>query len=106
MESQLKTQKQSLVVLTALLRLALLVGPEALMVKLLGNNLLICSVACLIVLGLWLSVDVWPFRPATVARAAAKPEAVSYAANFTKMPWWNSLFLRLVLFVAIIHSKM
>lgn len=114
MESQLKTQNQNpgnkgSVAFIALFRLALLLGPETLVVKTMGHSPLVCLVACVAVLSFWLSVDIWPFRPASVAsvsRPAAKPVTATYAQNLTKAQWWSYLFCRVIIFFALFHSKL
>ena len=77
MESSSKTQnqkpvKQGSVAFIALFRLALLLGPEALVINALGHNRIVCILACAVVLAIWLSVDVWPFRAASAK--VARPE--------------------------------
>ena len=114
MESQMKTQNQNpgnkgSIAFIALFRLALLVGPEALLVKTLAHSPLICVVACVAMLSLWLSVDIWPFRPASVANASrpvSQPKTTVYAQNMTKAQWWSYLFCRVVIFCALFHSKL
>jgi hypothetical protein len=114
MESHLKTQnqkppagKKGFVVLIAFFRLGLLLGPEALAVKFLGHSPIICAFACLFVLALWFSVDVWPFRPAAApAPAPVKRVEAPFVRNFTKAQWWSYLFCRIVVFFALFHSKL
>ncbi len=98
--------KKGAVLFVALFRLALLVGPEALIMKTLAHSPVLCVLAGLVVLGLWLTVDVWPFRPATAARPATRQTAATYAQNLTKAQWWSYLFCRMVIIVAIFHSKL
>ncbi len=111
----MKTQNQNpgnnkgSVAFIALFRLALLVGPETLLVKTLGHSPLVCVVACVAVLSLWLSVDIWPFRPAAAANASrqsAQPTTAMYVRNLTKAQWWTHLFCRVVIFIALFHSKL
>jgi hypothetical protein len=115
MESQMKNQNGSskvYVAMTALYRLALLVGPEVATIKLLGYAPFVCFFACVLILGFWLSVDIGPFRAASAvantSRAVVKqPMAVtSYAQNLGKAQWWSYLFCRIVVFVMLFHSKL
>jgi hypothetical protein len=98
------------VALIAMFRLALLVGPEILLVKSLAHNPLICVVAAIAYLSLWLSVDVWPFRVklATPAAEAAPAKAArpAFAQNLTKAQWLSHLFCRAIIFFALFHSKL
>src|ERR1700733_9156227 len=88
-----KGSGKGLVVLVALFRLALLVGPEILLVKSLSRNPLICVLSAVAFLAIWLSVDVWPFRvspavsTAESSRPAPKAARTAYAQNLTKAQW-------------------
>jgi hypothetical protein len=119
MELQLNDQKTKRggkwsVALIAMFRLALLVGPEILLVKSLAHNPLICVLAAIAYLSLWLSVDVWPFRVAPAvpaAKVAGQPETAKavrpvYAQNLTKAQWLSHLFCRVIIFFALFHSKL
>jgi hypothetical protein len=116
MESQLKTPDQNaaasnkgFVMLVALFRLALLLGPEALAIKFLGHSPIICIAACLVVLAVWLTVDVWPFRAAMAAVPAPTPmkrPEPRFSQNLSKAQWWSYLFCRIIVFFALFHSKL
>src|ERR1700728_125576 len=112
METSLKTQNQKpvsgSVLFLALLRLALLLGPEALIVKTLGHNPIICILAGVVVLGLWLWVDVWPFRATSnkIPRSTAKEPTPGYIQNMGKAQWWSYFFCKAILVLVAFHSKL
>jgi hypothetical protein len=98
--------KKNSVLFGAVTRLALLVGPEALIMKTLSHSPIIMLVAGLVVLALWLSVDIGPFRAAGAPKHTVKRQSVStYAQNATKAQWWSYLFCRMVIVLALLHSK-
>jgi hypothetical protein len=114
MDSQLKTEKQKLasrnasVATGALVRLALLVGPETVVMKTLAHNPVACVLLGLLVLALWLSVDIGPFR-AKVAKPAAEPASVrptsAVLPRLTRVQFWTYLFCKLAIVCAMFHSK-
>ena len=90
----------------ALFRLALLVGPMAILVIVLWHNPFICALLCLAVLFIWLSVDVGPFRANRSAKAVERETPRPAHRNITKLQWWSCLFCRIVVFFALFHSKL
>jgi hypothetical protein len=116
MESQMKNQNGSskgYVAMTALYRLVLLVGPEVATIKLLGYAPFVCFFACVIILGLWLSVDIGPFRAVSTVSAKTsrplvkQPVAVSnFPQNLGKAQWWSYLFCKVLVFGMLFHSKL
>jgi hypothetical protein len=97
--------KKPSVLFPALLRLALLVGPEAVIMKTLSHNPLVMLIAGIAVLALWLSVDIGPFRAAGSPKRVKTQSAAKYAQNLTKAQWWSYLFCRMVIVFALLHSK-
>ena len=90
----------------AALRLALLVVPEAIIMKTLAHSPIVMLVAGIVVLALWLSVDIGPFRAASAPKQVAKRQPItSFAQNLSKAQWWSYLFCRLVIVFALLHSK-
>jgi hypothetical protein len=89
----------------ALLRLSLLVGPEALIMKTLAHSPIVMVIAGLVVLALWLSVDIGPFRAGKAKQQAKRQPLTSYAQNMTKAQWWSYLFCRVVIVFALLHAK-
>jgi hypothetical protein len=92
-----------------LLRLALLVVPEVTVFTLLSRSPVISWFAAVVVLGVWLTVDVWPFRveapePAR-ARAARQVDPVARRKRSTA-EWLNYLFCRVLVFALMFHSKL
>ena len=93
----------------ALFRLALLVGPETVVVKALSHSPVVCVLAAVVVLGVWLSVDVWPFRAETpvLAMAPVAPKvARAYPRNMTKAQWLNCILCQAFVYVALLHAKL
>lgn len=92
--------------LPALLRLALLAVPLTLTIVTLGQTPLICLLACVAVLSLWLTVDVGPFRAGGGVRPATRQVVLANPRNLSKMQWWNGLFCRAILLLVVVHSKL
>jgi len=92
-----------------LFRLALLVVPEMVVFKTLSRSPVICWVAAVAVLAVWLTVDVWPFRVETPvpARARVAQQARPVARRKrNKAEWMNQMFCRLIIFALMFHSKL
>jgi hypothetical protein len=115
MESQLKTQNQQpasqtgSVVFVALFRLALLVMPEVTIFKTMSQSPVLSLLAAIVVLAVWLSVDVWPFRAITTAPvmvpALARPARVVHSERLAKAQRWNGIMCRVLIFCVLLHSK-
>jgi hypothetical protein len=99
--------KKNSVLFPAVFRLALLVGPEAIIMKTMSHSPVMMLLAGFAVLALWLSVDIGPFRAAGAPKRQKKASqpAGKYARNLTKAQWWSYLFCRLVIVVALLHSR-
>jgi len=98
--------KKSPVLFGALFRLALLVGPEAVIMKTLAHSPIVMIVAGLAVLAFWLSVDIGPFRAGSAPKQEVKRQPIkTFTQNLSKAQWWSYLFCRLVIVFALLHSK-
>jgi hypothetical protein len=54
-------------------------------------------------------VDIWPFRAARAPVAAPAPQKraePAFSQNLTKAQWWSYLFCRVIVFAALLHSKL
>lgn len=99
--SRLKT-----IFLPALFRLALLVVPMTLSVIVFERSPLLCVIACVGVLIVWLTVDTGPFRASAPAPKPAGGAEVSIPRRLAKAQSWSSLFCQIVVTVALLHSKL
>lgn len=116
MESQTMTVNQAAAVapavvrrpslgLAALYRFALLVVPQVLAIKVLGHAPFVCGFACLLLLSLWLSIDVGPFRASSAPKAPKAPQAPRKESQ-SALPSARTLFYRTFLLLVVVHSKL
>jgi hypothetical protein len=87
----------------ALFRLALLVGPEIVAIKMFSHSPVVCVGACVGILAMWLSVDVGPFR-ATPTVVEAKAPAVK-TPLLAKIQGAGYLICKTILFAALLQSR-
>jgi len=93
--------------INAFYRLALLVVPEAVVMMALSHAPVLCVLAGLGILALWLTVDVGPFRASSPKPApqAAAGQGRSFLRNMAKAQWWSYFFCKAVIAFALMHSK-
>ena len=118
MESQMVTSNQLrpasqfggrlAILLPALFRLALLIGPVVLAIIALGRHPFPCILVCAGILSVWLTANVGPFRangPASTPSADIKA-VFPHARNLARARSWSSLFCGIVVIVALLRSKL
>jgi hypothetical protein len=118
MKSQIKNESQSSAAQNGmtrseaflpLVRLALLIVPEVMVFTLLSRSPVVSWFAAVVVLGAWLTVDVWPFRveaPKMARACAARPAGSVAPRKRSHAEWANYLFCRLIVFALMFHSKL
>jgi len=91
--------------LAALYRFALLVVPLTLSVIVLGHAPFVCGFACLLLLSLWLSIDVGPFRASSAPKAPQAPRQETQSAPLSTRNLAKALFSRTFLFLVLVSAK-